>query len=186
MTSTCEPAEERDIVLRAQQGDRAAFSQLVDAYDQRLLYFVRRILGEHDTAFDVLQGVWLTVHRKLRDLKSAGAFRVWVYRIAHDKAVSELRRKTRRPLLVEEIEIGDGTIEDQRDTETVFDNAELVHIGLQRLSVDHRRILTLRFLEDMQVNEIAEVLGCSDGTVKSRLHHARRALRRHIEELQDD
>lgn len=186
MTLTCALADERETVLRAQKGDRAAFSQLVDAYDRRLLYFVRRILGEHDTAFDVLQVVWLTVHRRLRGLKSANAFRVWVYRIAHDKAVSELRKKTRRPLLVEEIEIGGGAKVDQSDAEAVFDNAELVHIGLQRLSVDHRRILTLRFLEDMKVKEIAEVLGCSDGTVKSRLHHARRALRRQIEELQDD
>lgn len=185
MTSTSELADERETVLRAQKGDRAAFSQLVDAYDRRLLYFVRSILGEHDTAFDVLQVVWLTVYRKLRGLKSANAFRVWLYRIAHDNAVSELRKKTRRPLLVEEIEMDGGDKVDQNDAEATFDNAELVHVGLQRLSVDHRRILTLRFLEDMKVNEITEVLCCSNGTVKSRLYYARRALRRHIEEIQD-
>lgn len=179
-----EPANERETVLLAQTGDRGAFSQLVDAYDRRLLYFVRRILGEEDAAFDVLQTVWLTVHRKLRGLQSANAFRVWLYRIAHDQAVSELRRRSRRPLPIEEVEIGDDS-QDENSSESIFDNAELVHVGLQRLSVDQRRILTLRFLEDMQVKEIAEVLGCHDGTVKSRLHHARRALRRQIEEIQD-
>lgn len=183
MTSPSEQAKERESVLRAQQGDRAAFSQLVDAYDQRLLYFVRRILDDHEAAFDVLQSVWLTVHRKLRRLKSASAFRVWIYRIAHDKAVSELRKKTRRPVPVEDVEIVSAA--EENDAEETFDNAELVHAGLQRLSVDHRRVLTLHFLEDMPVNEIAEVLDCSDGTVKSRLYYARLTLRQHIEEIQN-
>lgn len=179
-----EPTTERETVLRAQIGDRGAFSQLVDIYDRRLLYFVRRILGEEDAAFDVLQAVWLTVHRKLHGLKSADAFRVWLFRIAHDQAVSELRRKSRRPVPVEEVE---SRVDNQHenDLEAAFDNAELVHLGLQRLSIDHRRILTLRFLEEMKIKEIAEVLGCQDGTVKSRLHHARHALRRQIEEIQD-
>lgn len=184
MTSTSEHAEERETVLRAQSGDRAALSRLVDAYDRRLLYFVRRILDDHDAAFDVLQAVWLTVHRKIRGLKSPNAFRVWIYRIAHDKAVSELRKKNRRPVPVEDVAIT-GDEPDQSDAEKAFDNSELVHAGLQRLTVDHRRVLTLYFLEDMQVNEIAEVLGCSDGTVKSRLHYARTALRRRIEEMHD-
>lgn len=184
MSSPREQAEERETVLRAQTGDREAFSQLVDAYDQRLLYFVRRVLGEHDAAFDVLQAVWLTVHRKLRGLKSPSAFRVWVFRIAHDKAVSELRKKTRRPVPVEDVEIISNETE-RSEAEEAFDNAELVHAGLQKLSVDHRRVLTLYFLEEMTVAEIAAVVGCSDGTVKSRLHYARRALRRHIEEIQN-
>lgn len=143
-----------------------------------------RWLIQEDAAFDVLQAVWLTVHRKLRGLKSADAFRVWLFRIAHDQAVSELRRRSRRPVLVGEVESGVDN-KDENDLEAAFDNAELVHIGLQRLSVDHRRILTLRFLEEMKIKEIAEVLGCQDGTVKSRLHHARRALRWQIEEIQD-
>lgn len=184
MTSATELADERETVLRAQRGDRAAFSQLVNAYDRRLLYFVRRIVGEYETAFDVLQTVWLTVHRKLRGLKSAHAFRVWLYRITHDAAVTELRKQTRRALVIEELAL-EADQADEGDAGSEFDNAELVHVGLQRLSVDHRRILTLRFLEDMNVQEIAEVLRCNEGTVKSRLYHARCALRRALEEVHD-
>jgi RNA polymerase sigma-70 factor, ECF subfamily len=186
MKAGCDITEEQKTVLRAQEGDRAAFSQLVDAYDRRLLYFVRRILGDSDSAFDVLQDVWLIVHRRLRGLVSARAFRVWIYRIAHDQAVGELRKKTRRPLLVEDVEFAADEKLDPCDFEADLENAELVHLGLQRLSLDHRRILTLRYLEDMKVAEIAEVLSCHDGTVKSRLHHARLALRRRIEELQHE
>jgi RNA polymerase sigma-70 factor (ECF subfamily) len=76
-------------------------------------------------------------------------------------------------------------VDDASVDTAAFDNAELVHVALQDLSVDHRRVLTLRFLEDMSIEEIAEVVGLSSGTVKSRLHYAKFALRRRIEELTD-
>lgn len=178
--------DERLIVLLARRGDRDAFSRLVDLYDQRLLYFVRNILGEHDGALDVLQAVWLIVHRKLRTLQSLDAFRVWLYRIAHDQAVSELRKRSRRPLLIGDLETPQSLDPASNDEESAFDDAEQVHVALKRLSVDHRRVLTLRFLEDMKIDEIAVVIGCSVGTVKSRLHYAKLALRHQIEELQND
>lgn len=177
--------QERLTILLAQQGNRESLSKLVDFYDPRLLYFVRRILGETDGALDVLQSVWLIVHRKLGKLKSPDAFRVWLYRIAHDQAVSELRKKSKRPLSIEDLETMQPAT-DARSDDSEFENAELVHLALQGLSVDHRRVLTLRFLEDMTIEEIAEVIGCSPGTVKSRLHYAKSALRRRIEELTDE
>jgi RNA polymerase sigma-70 factor (ECF subfamily) len=183
-TDALQQIQERLMVLCAQEGNRDAFSRLVDLYDRRLLYFIRRILGETDGALDVLQSVWLNVHRKLRKLRAPDAFRVWLYRIAHDEAITELRRKTRRPVLVDHVETMQSADETSVNV-TAFDNVELVHVALQDLSVDHRRVLTLRFLEDMSIEEIAEVVGLSSGTVKSRLHYAKHALRRRIEELTD-
>jgi RNA polymerase sigma-70 factor (ECF subfamily) len=175
---------QRLTVLRAQQGQREALNLLIDTYDQRLMYFIRRILGNADGGLDVLQSVWLTVHRKLGALKSPDAFKVWLYRIAHDAAVSELRRRIKRPILVDDQKFhqladpdGDQNLPDE--------NVELVHRALESLSIDHRRVLTLRYLEDMSIEEIAIVVGCQDGTVKSRLHYAKLALRRRIEELTD-
>lgn len=181
MSDNLEPHEERLAVLLARQGDRAALSRLIDAYDRRLLYFVRRILGDSDRSLDVLQSVWLTVHRKLRHLDSVDAFRVWLYRIAHNHAVSEVRKASREPAFVECIEaVPQESVADVDEAE--FENAELVHTALERLSIDHRRVLVLRFLEEMTIEEIAEVIGCPAGTVKSRLHYAKYALRRQIEE----
>ena len=77
MSDVLEPLDERLAVLLARQGDREALSRLIDAYDKRLLYFIRRILGDSDRSLDVLQSVWLTVHRQLRHLDSVDAFRVW-------------------------------------------------------------------------------------------------------------
>lgn len=175
--------ERRNVIL-AMHGDGAAFRTLVDLYDRRLLYFIRRVLGNSEDVFDVLQSVWLMVHRNLRKLQSPSAFRVWLYRIAHAQTVSVLRKKSGLPPVTEDPE--QHEVFEEPAHEMAFDNAELVHTALEALSVDHRRVLTLRFLEDMDIAEISEVLECSQGTVKSRLYYAREALRRRIEELEHD
>jgi RNA polymerase sigma-70 factor (ECF subfamily) len=175
-------ADEPLTVFQAQHGDRDAFSRLVDLYDKRLLYFVRRILGDTEGCFDILQTVWLIVYRKLPDLKSPDAFRVWLYRIAHHQAVSYLRKRSKWPMLAEQIE-SMPEAESFNIAELALDNAEMVHVAMQGLSVDHRRVLTLRFLEDMTIDQIAQVIDCSPGTVKSRLHYAKHALRRRIGDL---
>ncbi|QDU40921.1 ECF RNA polymerase sigma factor SigW [Maioricimonas rarisocia] len=177
-------AEERLTVAHAQTGDREAFCRLVDLYDRRLYYFIRRIVGDADEAYDVLQAVWLQVHRSLGQLASPAAFRVWLYRIAHTKSVTELRRRSWQPVPVDRPE--EETPVDTDDGSETFEKAELVHVALQDLSLDHRRVLTLRFLEDMSIEEIATVVECSSGTVRSRLHYAKRALRERIRELLDD
>ncbi len=178
MADSPQQAEETTLVLLAQQGDGNAFRALVERYDRRLLYFIRRMLNESEDAFDVLQGVWLHVHRNLRRLQSPRAFRVWLYRIAHDQSISALRSNRQWVDLesLPEDELTNGEV-----PESAFDAADLVHSALRLLSVDQRRVLTLHFLEDMSIDDIARVLGCSPGTVKSRLHYARAALRRHIE-----
>lgn len=171
--------QSEEAVLLAQQGDGQAFRTLVELYDRRLLYFIRRILGESEEAFDVLQEVWLRVHRNLHQLRSPRAFRVWLYRIAHDQTISALRR-SRRAIPLEEPPL--EQVPDVYLPDSIFDAADLVHTALTSLSWDHRRVLTLRFLEDMSIDEIADVLDCSPGTVKSRLHYAKAALGRRIEE----
>lgn len=173
-------SEEALLVLRAQEGEGAAFRSLVERYDRRLLYFVGRIIDDAEESYDVVQAVWLHVHRKLNRLRAPQAFRVWLYRIAHDQAIAVLRKRMRQPAIAEP-DVEKYAEEDEPDS--AFESAELVHAGLAGLSIDHRRVLTLRFLEDMSVEDIADVVSCSAGTVKSRLHYAKAALRRRIEEL---
>lgn len=178
MHDRLEQSEEALLVLSAQRGDAAAFRALVERYDRRLLYFVRRMLNDPDEGFDVLQRVWLEVFRQLPRLQTAQAFRVWLYRIAHDQAIAALRKR-RVQISIEDLPL--NGVPDDSQAETAFETAEALHVALQSLSVDHRRVLTLRFLEDMSIEEIATVLDCSTGTIKSRLYYARAALRRRIE-----
>jgi RNA polymerase sigma-70 factor (ECF subfamily) len=171
---------EQAIVLHAQAGDRDAFHKLVELYQVRLTYFVHRLVGK-TLAGDVLQDVWLEAYRKLGKLESAAAFRVWIYQIAHHRAVAQLRRKNAESRAqerwVEQLEA-----EAAVDEAELLMNVELVHHALERLSLEHREALTLRFLEDMSLREVATVTGCSEGTAKSRLHYAKAAMRKIIEQ----
>ena len=174
-----EHLETKICVIRAQGGDTDAFRRLVELYERRLLYFIRRISGAGDWGLDVLQDVWLAVFRRLNTLRSPAAFKTWVYQIAHDKAIDLLRRQHRESELVLTMEPEVET----DDANEAFENAELVHRALEGLSLAHREVLTLRFLEDLEISEIAEVIRCSVGTAKSRLHYAKKALERKLEEL---
>jgi RNA polymerase sigma-70 factor (ECF subfamily) len=172
---------ERVLVLHAQLGNRAAFHELVMLYQERLTYYVQRLVQDWHQARDILQQVWLDVFRTLGKLQSPNAFRVWLYRIAHDHVVTYIRRQrvdsgARELLAVDAIET-----EHWNDLD-LLENTELVHFALNKLSLIHREIMTLRFLEEMDVKEIARVMKCSEGTAKSRLHYAKNAMRRIIGE----
>jgi RNA polymerase sigma-70 factor (ECF subfamily) len=172
---------ERLEVLRAQQGDAEAFRRLVECYERRMLYYILRLVDDGDQTLDILQEVWLSVFRLLPKLEAPEAFRVWIYRIAHGKVMDFLRRQRRIPAFVDGT--GDPSPELTDYDEPALENAELVHRALGQLSVEHREVLTLHFLEGMRLEEIAQTLSCPLGTVKSRMYHAKRSLRNVVERL---
>jgi len=173
---------ERILVVQAQARDPHAFRELVTRYERRLLYYIRRLLGDGEDAFDVMQDVWLLVFRKLNLLRSPEAFRVWLYKIAHDVTVSQLRKQSKWPQPLTDEQFGNEF--DAWNELEALENAALVHRSLERLSPPHREVLTLRFLEGLDHSEIAEVVGCGIGTVKSRLHYAKRELRTQLQQLE--
>jgi RNA polymerase sigma-70 factor (ECF subfamily) len=175
---------ERLLVLRFQAGDRNAFHELVVRYERRLIYYIRRMVGEESDSFDILQEVWLRVYRRMGTLRAPEAFRTWLYKIAHDVSVNQLKRRDREPEQID-AELLPGTVDDPGDEIQLLEDAALVHAALQKLARPHREVLTLRFLEDLPLDEIAEIVGCSLGTVKSRLHYAKLSLRQVMERKSD-
>ncbi len=165
------------LLLRAQAGDVAAVEELVCRHDGSLRYFVRRLLTDTTAADDVVQEVWLAALRQMKRITCGAAFRVWLYRVARNLAVSRARIETRKKLLPLEA-AADAPEQDQ----TVFtaEDAAAVHQAMARLTVEHREAITLRFMEEMSYEEIAQVIGCSIGTVRSRLHYAKKELLRAI------
>ena len=170
------------LVLRAQMGEKAALLQLFERYDSRLRYLMRRLLPVIHVADDAVQDVWLTVLRRIRTLRDPGAFRAWIYRIARNRAYRELRGAQKPgPFLEDPLEPGPAPQEEALAAE----DAARVHAALSKLHPEHTEVLTLRYIEDMPYAEIAVVVGVPLGTVRSRIHQAKRALRRAMEGLTD-
>jgi len=165
------------LLLRCQIGDRDALAELIKRYEKPLRYFLCRLLDDAHTAEDIFQETWLTVIRRMHTLRQLDAFAVWLYRIARNKVYEQLRRKTVTFELDENIAIGNDT---QGDMFSAEDAAE-VHRCLKLLHPEHKEVLILRFLEQMSYEQIAQVLDCNPGTVKSRIHYAKHALREKME-----
>jgi RNA polymerase sigma-70 factor (ECF subfamily) len=177
MTDDADRLYERILVLRSQARDEAAFEEIVARYTPRLRYYLRKMLGGVQSTEDALQEVWLDAFRGITRLAEPVAFPAWIYRLARDRAFRVLRR--RRPCLPLE----DFDLVDEGDDAGAFsvEDAKRIHDALDALIPEHREVLMLRFIEEMSYEEIAGIVGCRLGTVRSRLHYAKIALRRVIE-----
>ncbi len=171
---------ERVLVLRCQARDEAAFAELVERYQPRLRYYLCKMLGDRQSAEDALQDVWLDVFRAVPRLADVGAFRAWLYRIARDRAARLLRQHRPPYRHLEEVDVIDGRA---REARFAAEDVERIHAALDELAAEHREVLVLRYLEAMTYEEIARVVGCQVGTVRSRLHYARHALRGVLERM---
>ena len=180
MSDQAERLYERLLVLRCQTGDENAYRELVSRFGPRLRYFLRKVSPRADRADDLAQEVWIEVLRQLPRLKDAGAFTAWLYRIAHGKAMLDARRNGRVPATTPEID--QVAVKEQ---EFSPEDAAQIHAALDRLEPHHREVLVLRFLEELSYDDIANVVGCPVGTVRSRIHFAKGALQRLLEREQN-
>jgi RNA polymerase sigma-70 factor, ECF subfamily len=170
------------LALRCQGGESGAFEDLIAIMERPLLYYAMSLTGSQDTALDVLQDVWLKVFRGIRKLKDPGSLRPWLYSITHGVAVDRIRRNYSREK-AEQTQIED--FNDFEEPSFAEEDAEEVHRALSQLGLKHREVLVLYFLEDLSLAEIAEVVGCSEGTVKSRMHYAKRAMKEILKGVKD-
>jgi RNA polymerase sigma-70 factor (ECF subfamily) len=180
MTDSTDRLYERVLVLRCQAGDEAAFAELMERYQPRLRYYLRKMLRDVQGAEDALQDVWLAVFRAVSRLADVGAFRAWLYRIARDRALRQFRHHRPPCERLEEVDPIDGRADEGQFT---AEDVERVHAALDTLAAEHREVLVLRYIEAMTYEEIAGVVGCQVGTVRSRLHYAKRALRGVLERM---
>ncbi len=172
------------LVLRCRRGDKQAFAGLVRLWEKRLFYYVRRLVSTEEDTWDTLQQVWVKVLMGIKSLKDPQNLPVWLYRIARNTALSHLRERYKvQEHLDEGCDVGNAEVMEEAPC---FEDVELVHHGLGQISLAHRDVLTLYFLQDLSIQEIADVLAIPLGTVKSRLYHAKRALRDVLERGHSD
>lgn len=162
------------LALRCQAGEPGAFEDLIAVMERPLLYYATSLTGDADSALDVLQEVWVKVFRNIRKLKDPGSLRSWLYAITHGIAVDRIRRNASRER-TEQVELED--FQEAEEPSFADEDASAVHQALNQIGLKHREVLVLHFLEDLSIAEIAEVVGCSEGTVKSRMHYAKREMK---------
>ena len=179
-----------DWVRRAQEGDVRAFEQLFQQYHRGIYNTIYQMTHNDADAADLTQEVFVRAYRALPRLQTPEAFTSWLYRIAVNLSRNWLRDRGR--VRVESLEQPGEEGEEGNTREIADPNSdpavlaqtrdmqERVQKAIAGLSPDHRRVVTLHHLEGMPVEEIARIVGCSIGTVKSRLSRAREHLRRKL------
>ncbi len=161
---------DQELVRRAAAGDREAFAVLFQRYAPRVYRTALRITGDPGEADDATQEVFLRLHDQLHRFEERSSFSTWIYRVTVNMAIDRTRASARRPASIEGVDApGSGRAGDSAER---GDLERAVLGALSGLSEKLRTVLVLRYLEELSYEEIADVLECSSGTVKSRLARA--------------
>ena len=179
-----EDMNDSQVVQASLDGDPRAFNELVRRYDQRLLNFVYRTIGDRERSQDLVQETFVRVYRHLHRFDQTKKFSTWIYTIASNLAKNELRNRSRNPLVLFQT-LKKNWDADHRPLEwedTQFKPDDLfrkrhlrskVEEAVEQLPEHHRIVFVLREMEGKTYEEIADITGCNLGTVKSRLNRAR-------------
>jgi RNA polymerase sigma factor (sigma-70 family) len=181
--------EDNELVLRAQNGDKIAFEELV-LKNQKMVYnYALRMVGDREDAFDLSQEAFMRAYKSLQFFKMESSFSTWLYRLTCNVCIDHLRKKNRMKtvsmtLVNDEgeedfLDIPDESMSPVRAAENRELRAAILN-GLSRLSADHRQVIILREINGLSYAEIAEILELNEGTVKSRISRARAELCKYL------
>lgn len=186
---------DKELVERTRSGDRDAYRQLVEKYQQRAFAIAFEMLRNREDAEDVVQESFVKAYLSLADYRGDASFYTWLYRIVYNMTIDFKRKIARRggPALefdeVKSVEQGEGLLQElhRRDgpEEMAVRKEQAQHIQkvLSEISDEHRTVVVLREIDGMNYDQIAKVLGISKGTVMSRLHYARKRLQQGLKNL---
>lgn len=175
--------DDQQLVDLCLAGQTEAFGQLVERYQDRLFHSLIPLLKSRDDAQDIAQDAVLQAYQKLDSYRGEAAFYTWLYRIAINTAMSFLRRRRHKTTSIESLrenigeEPADQHAEAGPDVPVIrAEQRELVHNALAELPDDYRIVLILKEFEGLRYDEIAELVDCPLGTVRSRIHRGRLEL----------
>lgn len=181
---------EAELVERARAGDLEAYDQLVRRYQERIYSTVYHMTANHEDANDLAQESFIKAFQALNSFKGGSSFYTWVYRIAVNKTINFLKQRKNRSLL----SLNDLDLNAENDPDLVAlvsentprrdaglsELQEKLNIAMQKLSDHHRLVVTLHDVQGMSHEEIAKIMDCNVGTVRSRLFYARQQLQAYL------
>ncbi len=184
------PVDEMVLVKRARQGDLAAYDELVRRYQERIYATLYHMTSNHEDANDLAQEAFIKAYQALKSFKGGSSFYTWVYRIAVNKTINFLKQRKNKALM----SLDDLDLNAEHDPDLValisektprreINLAELqekLNTAMQKLSEPHRLVVTLHDVQGMSHEEIAKIMECNIGTVRSRLFYARQQLQAYL------
>jgi len=185
-------AEEARLVQACQRGDEAAFERLVELHLDRVFGLAYRLLQDYGEAEDTAQEVFLNCYRHIGDFRGESRLSTWLYRITTNLVKNRWKHQERREELKHDSLDAPRSEEDARfldppdpapgprERAQGGEIAQALNAAISSLAPDYQEVVALRFMENLSYDEIAEALGCSIGTVKSRINRARHLLRERI------
>ena len=183
---------EGDLVKRARRGDLHAYDELVKRYQERIYATIYHMTSNHEDANDLAQEAFIKAYSALKSFKGGSSFYTWLYRIAVNKTINFLKqRKNKYHLSLNDIDFNAehdpdlmALISDKTPTRDVglSELQKKLNEALLRLSEPHRMVVILHDVQGQSHDEIAEIMGCNIGTVRSRLFYARQQLQGHLAE----
>lgn len=187
--------DDRALVAAAQRGDRDAFRTLFERYHRRAYALALGILRHQDDAMDAVQDAFIKAHKHLDKFEGTSSFYTWLYRIVMNVSIDHLRKHKR----VKPVELDESRVENDADDpllprilggnpgRALLDKQIRARIdqALDELSENHRAVLVMRELEGLSYEDMAQAMGCSKGTIMSRLFHARRNMQKRLLDLVD-
>jgi len=190
MTNTAQ--SDIDLVKRVQKGDKKAFDPLVIKYQQRIANLISRFIRDQDEVLDVTQETFIKAYRALPNFRGDSQFYTWLYRVAINTAKNHLATLSRRPPqgdieaeIAEQMDMG-TRLKEQETPERLAEEADLKAVILEavdQLPEELKAALTLREIDGLSYDEIAEAMDCPIGTVRSRIFRAREAVDKAIKPL---
>ncbi len=185
-TKTPAPEEESALVTRARRGDLGAYDELIKRYQERIYATIYHMTSNHEDANDLAQESFLKAYQALKSFKGGSSFYTWLYRIAVNKTINFLKqRKNRQHLSLNDLDFNTehdpdfvALISDKtpRREAGLTELQEKLNAALLKLSEPHRLVVVLHDVQGMSHEEIAKVMDCNIGTVRSRLFYARQQL----------
>lgn len=185
--------EDQQLVARTQDGEVAAFDQLVVKYTPRLYGLVYNMTSNHEDTNDLLQDVFSKAYKSIRGFRGKSSFYTWIHSIAVNMTLNFLKKRGRRfHLSLDDI---DGNVQNDKEfleltaTSSPVREADLTELqrrlneSMMKLSDEHRAVVTMFHIQGMPHAEISKILGVSEGTVRSRLFYANRQLQNYLDEF---
>ena len=183
-------ASESDLILRTKRGDLEAYDELVRRFQERIYATIYHMTANHEDANDLAQDTFIKAHQAIASFKGDSSFFTWIYRIAVNKTINFLKqRRNKNNLSLNDLDLNAEHDPDlvalvsdktpRRDV-ALTELQEKLNAAMQQLSETHRLVVTLHDVQGLAHEEIAGIMGCNVGTVRSRLFYARQQLQAYL------